>query len=71
MLDNILPFFILIVNEILSLLIHRVVSGVKMHTHSEQSVYLTVAIFLAQFFNTAIGILLAYSNLKEYNIPYF
>jgi hypothetical protein len=47
LLDKILPFLILFVNELLSLMIRYVVSGVKMHTYSEQAVYLTVAIFLA------------------------
>ena len=47
----------------------RLVKWIGYDTHSEQLTKITNGVFVAQFFNTGILILLAFANLDEVSIP--
>jgi hypothetical protein len=58
-----------IINVILKLIIIKLVESMREDTKSEQMNSIKVAVFLAQFFNTGLLLLLSCANLSETNIP--
>ena len=57
---------IVVINQILKILIVRMVEWIGIDTISMQMGIVTKAVFLAQFFNTGIIILIVNANLQEH-----
>jgi len=56
---------IVVINVIFKETVIRLVKWIGYDTHSEQLTKITNGVFVAQFFNTGILILLAFANLDE------
>jgi len=58
-------YIIVAINYVLRLFIIKLVQYIGLGTESEQTTVVTDGVFIVQFFNTAILLLLAGANLKE------
>jgi hypothetical protein len=65
-----IAIFIVVINLILQMVIIRLVDWIGEDTHSQQLETITQAVFLAQFFNTGLLLLLINANLTEHQ-PHF
>ena len=63
--SNIITIIITVINQVLTFASITLISWIKYDTHSVQITRVTNGVFAAQFFNTAILIILVYANLQE------
>ena len=63
--SNIITIIITVINQVLTFASITLISWIKYDTHSVQITRVTNGVFAAQFFNTAILIILVYANLEE------
>lgn len=61
---------IVIINVLLKFIIIKLVEVVRQDTKSKQMNSIKIAVFLSQFFNTGLLLLLSVSNLSEHNVPF-
>lgn len=61
---------IVVINIILKTTSIKLITWIGYDTHSEMITKITNGVFIAQFFNTAILILLVNANFAEFNIPF-
>jgi len=65
-------FFIVIVNTILKIFIIKLIEWIGEDTFSKRLTSITNMVFIAQFFNTGILLLLVNANLSEHSgIPFY
>lgn len=64
---NGITVIIVVINQILTKVSISLITWIGYDTHSEMLTKITNGVFIAQFFNTAILILLVYGNLDEVN----
>ena len=62
---NSITIIITLINQVLIKVSIGLISWIGYDTHSEMLTKITNGVFAAQFFNTAILILLVYANLEE------
>lgn len=62
---NAITLIITVINQVLTAVSIGLITWIGYDTHSEMLTKITNGVFAAQFFNTAILILLVYSNLEE------
>lgn len=61
-----ISFIVVTINLVLTNLIIMLIEWIGEATNSKQEALITMAIFMAQFINTALIILLANANLAQY-----
>ena len=66
----VIAIFIVVVNLILQIVIIESVTWIGEDTHSQQLTTITIIVFIAQFFNTGLLLLLINANMTEHQ-PYF
>jgi len=66
----VIAIFIVVVNLILQIVIIESVTWIGEDTHSQQLTTITTIVFIAQFFNTGLLLLLINANMTEHQ-PYF
>lgn len=64
-----ITIFLVVVNKILTILSINLITWIGYDTHSEMLTKITNGVFIAQFFNTAIVILLVNANFEENFTP--
>jgi hypothetical protein len=66
MMGIMIAIFIVVINLILQMIIIRLVDWIGEDTHSQQLETITNLVFIAQFFNTGILMLLINANMTEH-----
>lgn len=64
---NGITLIITVINQVLTAVSINLITWIGYDTHSQMLTKITNGVFAAQFFNTAILILLVYANLEEIN----
>jgi len=67
--DNIAKFSIIAINYVLRVIIIKLIIGIGNDTLSEQTRLITNGVFVVQFFNTALLLLMVNANLQEQGFP--
>lgn len=67
--DQIVKFSIIAINYVLRLFIIKLIIGIGNDTISEQTKLITNGVFVVQFFNTALLLLMVSANLEEQGFP--
>ena len=67
--DQIAKFAIIAINYILRVIIIKLIIGIGNDTLSEQTRLITNGVFIVQFFNTALLLLMVNANLEEQGFP--
>lgn len=67
--SQVVTLIIVVINMVLKNVTISLITWIGYDTHSEQITKITNGVFVAQFFNTAILILLVNANLGELGIP--
>ena len=60
---------IIIINTVIRLIIVAIMTKVGYKTESAQAFYITLSVFISQFMNTGVLILISQANLKPQHIP--
>jgi len=69
--SNSITVVITVINVIIRNVTIRLIMTIGYDTHSEQVTAITNGVFVAQFFNTAILVLLVYANFAELGLTLF
>jgi hypothetical protein len=67
MLGTAISFIIIIINTILKTVIIKLIESIKYDTYSMMLASITNGVFIAQFFNTGILLLLVNANMTEHS----
>lgn len=67
--DQIVKFSIIAINYVLRLFIIKLIMYIGKDTESEQTRLITNGVFVVQFFNTALLLLMVNANLQEQGAP--
>jgi len=63
-LDFLFPLLIVCINELIKFMVTEAIEAVRLTTKSEQAMYTMLTVFVAQFFNTALMLLLQRNSLS-------
>ena len=66
---NIITGIIVVINMVIREITIALISWIGYDTHSEQLTKITNGVFIGQFFNTAILLLLVYANFTDSDLP--
>lgn len=69
--SNSITLTITVINIIIKFVTVRLISWIGYDTHSAQVTAISNGVFAAQFFNTAILVLLVYANFTEFGGTFF
>jgi hypothetical protein len=61
-LSSICKYAVIIINTVIRMAIMDIVTKIGCSTHSKQSLYITICVFICQFFNTGFLLLLVDAN---------
>lgn len=67
---NVITGIITVVNLVIKMSTIELITWIGYDTHSEQLTKITNGVFIGQFFNMAILLLLVYANLSNSNLPF-
>jgi len=66
---SMMSFLIVVINTILRLILITLIKWIGEDTHSKQIKTITNGVFVTQFFNTAILLLMVNANVAEVGLP--